>query len=848
MIATIDLENTYGSGVYSKRPVVIVRGSGASLWDAEGREYIDCTAGYGVANIGHGRPEIAAAIAAQAQRLITCPEIVYNDVRARLLERLAGLTPEGLSHIFLCNSGTEAVEGALKFARLATGRPGIVAALRSFHGRTMGALSTTWEPHYREPFAPLIPGVTHLRYNDLAAAEAAINEQTAAVIIELVQGEGGVHVASEEYVQGLARLCGERGALLIIDEVQTGFGRTGSLFACNHYDLRPDILCVAKSLAGGIPMGAVCLGPRVIESGRITKGIHGSSFGGNPLACASALATLDILEQEALAERAATLGARALERLRAWHTPLIREVRGRGLLLGIELSRRVQPYLEALLERGVLALQAGPNVIRLLPPLVITDEQLEHVLDVLEELLVRQATANPIPANPTTQTTHDQNVVASLADARPTTTPAGSTTATISTTPARSTPADRSNVVGSPSFRGAAGDHKGPPNHPSPPSPLRVRDVPRTDAAPEVALLRNMLTIPSYSRQESALAHYLVEQAQEMGLYACIDDTGNLVASTHPAECGMSMWPIILLGHMDTVGGVIPVRLQDGALYGRGAVDAKGPLAAFLCAAARLASLEPSGFFAHPIVVIGAVEEEAATSRGAHVIVERYQPPACIIGEPSGSQAVTIGYKGRLLVEYCLKRPMSHSAGPQQSAGEVAVAFWNRIRDHAANWNRQYTANSTFAALTPSLRSINNSQDGLEERAQLCTGYRLPPGYDTTDLRTQLEHWADEDGAHLSFSGEEAAFQGTRTTPLARAFIAAIRATGGQPSFKRKTGTSDMNVVGPAWGPNIVAYGPGDARLDHTPQEHIHIAEYIHAINVLELVLRELALQEGTTP
>ncbi len=848
MIATIDLENMYSSGVYSKRPVVIVRGSGASLWDAGGREYIDCTAGYGIANIGHGRPEIAAAIAAQAQRLITCPEIVYNDVRARLLERLAGLTPEGLSHIFLCNSGAEAVEGALKFARLATGRPGIIAALRSFHGRTMGALSTTWEPHYREPFAPLVPGVTHLRFNDLAAAEAAINEQTAAVIIELVQGEGGVHVASEEYVHDLARLCGERGALLIVDEVQTGFGRTGRLFACNHYGLQPDILCLAKSLASGIPMGAVCLGPRVMESGRITKGIHGSSFGGNPLACAAALATLDILEQEALAERAATLGAHALERLRALRTPLIREVRGRGLLLGIELSQRVQPYLEALLERGILALQAGPNVIRLLPPLVITQEQLEHVLDVLEQVLVRQETAHPVLPNPATQTVHGQNAVASLADARPTTTPA------ISTTPARSTPADRSHVVESPTFRETAGDHKGLvkipvsflPNHSSPPSPLREGDCPRTDN--EVTLLRNMLTIPSYSRQESALAHYLVEQAQQMGLYAYIDDTGNLVASTHPAECGVSMQPVILLGHMDTVRGYIPVRLQDGALYGRGAVDAKGPLAAFLCASARLASLEPSGFLAHPVVVIGAVEEEAATSRGAHAIVERYQPAACIIGEPSGSQAVTIGYKGRLLVDYCVKRPMSHSAGPQQSAGEVAVAFWNRVHDHAANWNRQHEANSAFAALTPSLRSINNSQDGLEEQAQLCTGYRLPPGFDTTELRTQLERWAFEDGAHLSFSGSEAAFQATRTTPLARAFIAAIRATGGQPSFKRKTGTSDMNVVGPAWGPDIVAYGPGDSRLDHTPQEHIHIAEYIHAIDVLELVLRELALQGGTTP
>src|SRR5437868_3613958 len=370
MITTIDLENTYTSGVYSKRPVVMVRGSGATLWDDEGRAYIDCAAGHGVANIGHGRPEIAAAIAAQAQRLITCPEIVYNDVRARLLERLAHLTPEGLTHIFLCNSGAEAVEGALKFARISTGRSGIVATLRGFHGRTVGALSTTWEPHYRESFAPLVPEVSHIRYNDFEAAEAAINEQTAAVIIELVQGEGGVHVASEEYVSGLATLCRERGALLIVDEIQTGFGRTGRLFACNYYNLQPDILCLAKSLAGGIPMGAVCLGPRVIESGRLVPGVHGSTFGGNPLACAAALTALDILEREALPERAATLGTWALDRLSklSTHSSIMREVRGRGLLIGIELSRRVQPYLEALLERGILALPGGPNVIRLLPP------------------------------------------------------------------------------------------------------------------------------------------------------------------------------------------------------------------------------------------------------------------------------------------------------------------------------------------------------------------------------------------------------------------------------------------------------------------------------------------------
>lgn len=773
MNATIEIENTYTSGVYSKRPIAIVRGSGALVWDVEGREYIDCTAGYGVANIGHARPEIAASIAAQAQRLITCPEIFYNDVRARLLERLVNLLPDGLARIFLCNSGAEAVEGALKFARIATGRTGIIATFRGFHGRTMGALSTTWESHYREPFSPLLPGVSHIRYNDLAAADAAINEETAAVIVELVQGEGGVHVACEEYIHGLTSLCRERGALLIVDEVQTGFGRTGRLFASQHYDLQPDILCLAKSLAGGVPMGAICLGQRVMESGRITRGIHGSSFGGNPLACAAALATLDILERESLPERSAALGEYALERLGELHNPLIREVRGKGLLLGIELKRRVQLYLEALCERGVLALQAGSNVIRLLPPLVISEEQLERVLDVVEEVLLEEA-------------------------------PNGLTSARGATT------------------------------------------YPENNQNGEVSLLRNMLTIPSYSRQESVLAHYLVEQAQLLGLHSYVDDEGNWIASTHPRETHAGSQPIILLGHMDTVRGYIPVRLQDGVLHGRGAVDAKGPLAAFLCAAGRLARFAHADFFQHPIVVIGAVEEESASSRGARAVVDRYQPYACVIGEPSGSRAVTIGYKGRLLLEYCVSRPAHHSAGSQQNGNEVAVTFWNRVCQHAAEWNKQYAANSTFAALMPSLRSISSNQDGLEDQALLRIGFRLPPGYDTAALRTQLEQWANQDEAYISFSGEEMAFQTTRTIPVSRAFISAIRATGGQPVFKHKTGTSDMNVVGPTWEQNIVAYGPGDSRLDHTPQEHIHIAEYIQAIDVLELVLKELALQRET--
>jgi predicted acetylornithine/succinylornithine family transaminase/N-acetyl-ornithine/N-acetyl-lysine deacetylase len=761
MTAIIEQENTYTSGVYSKRPVAIVRGSGALLWDAIGREYIDCMAGHGVANIGHARPEIAEALAAQAQRLITCSEALYNDTRAQLLERLAGIIPQENTRIFLCNSGTEAVEGAFKFARLVTGRTNIVATLRGFHGRSMGALSATWEPHYREPFAPLLPGVSHIRYNNLASADEAINEQTAAVIIELVQGEGGVHVATQEFVQGLAALCRERGALLIVDEIQTGFGRTGRLFASEHYGIEPDILCLAKALAGGLPIGAICLGTRVIESGRISRGVHGSTFGGNPLVSAAALATLNVIEHENLVERAERLGQYARERLLAIRSPLIREVRGRGLLIGVELAKRVQSYLEALAERGVLALPAGANVLRLLPPLVITDEQLARALDIVEEVLTG----------------------------------------------------------------GRPGD--------------RATKEAQNQIDTDVNILRTMVTIPSYSGQESTLARYLVEQARLRGLHAHIDEVGNFIASTHADATDAQ--PVVLLGHMDTVRGNVPVRLEDGLLYGRGTVDAKGPLAAFLCATTRIAQ---AGGLKRPVVVIGAVEEEAATSRGARGAIQRYQPLACVIGEPSGSQSITIGYKGRLLINGHVTRPLSHSAGPGQSSNEDAVAFWERVRQHAAEWNRQHAANSPFPSLMPSLRSINSEQDGLEERTHFVIGYRLPPNFESAELQERLQRWAYEDDIALTFYGEEQAFQSTRTTPLARAFIAAIRATGEQPGFKYKTGTSDMNVVGPSWGPNIVAYGPGDSRLDHTPEEHIRITEYHHAIDVLEQVLRQLACEE----
>lgn len=382
----IALEDRYDSGFYPKRGVVIVRGEGALLWDAQGREYIDCVAGHGVAIVGHCNPAVVKAIQEQATRLITCPQIFYNDMRARLLERLVHIAPEGLGRAFLCNSGTEAVEGALKLARLATGRPGIVAAMKSFHGRTFGALSATWEPRYREPFEPLMPGFRHVPYNNLDALAQAVGEDTAAVILEVVQGEGGVNPGDPAYLQSAQALCRERGALFILDEVQTGFGRTGTLFACQRYGLQPDLMTVAKGIAGGVPMGAVLIGERAAAG--IKPSLHGSTFGGNPLACAAALAAIDYIVEKDLPAQAARKGEWLLSRLKGIPSRLIREVRGLGLMIGIELRQRVTPYLKALMEEeGVLALPAGSTVLRLLPPLVITEEQLERVARAVEKVL-----------------------------------------------------------------------------------------------------------------------------------------------------------------------------------------------------------------------------------------------------------------------------------------------------------------------------------------------------------------------------------------------------------------------------------------------------------------------------
>jgi len=377
------IENKHTAGTYTKQTLAIVRGQGASLFAADGTEYLDCSSGHGVANLGHAHPKIAEALYKQAATLITLFESFPNDQRALLMQKITALV-DGLDRVFFCNSGTEAVEAAIKFSRLSTGRKNIIAAMRAFHGRTYGSLSATFNKKYRKGFEPLVPGFSHVPYNNMDALDKAVTGETAAVILELVQGEGGVHCANEEYIQAVRRICDERGALFIADEIQTGFGRTGKMFAIQHFGETPDLLTCAKSMAGGIPMGAVLMGKAVRN---ITPGVHGTTFGGNPLSCAAANTALAIMEDENLPGQADAKGKYLIEKLENIKSSNIREVRGLGLMIGIEMKQKVAPYIKLLRDKKIIVLNAGMTVIRLMPPLVISYEQLDHLTNVLTEVL-----------------------------------------------------------------------------------------------------------------------------------------------------------------------------------------------------------------------------------------------------------------------------------------------------------------------------------------------------------------------------------------------------------------------------------------------------------------------------
>ncbi len=362
----------------------IVRGEGAALWDAAGRRFVDLGATHGVGNLGASHPEVVAAIRRQAGELLYLGTGFDVPVRREFLARLTALLPPSLDRVFLSNSGTEAVEAAIKFARAATGRPKVVAALRGFHGRTLGALSATARKEFRDGFEPLVPGFVHVPFNDPAALRAAVDESTALVLLEPVQGEGGVHPATRDFLEAARARTLETGSLLGFDEVQTGLGRTGRLFAFERWGIVPDLLTLAKSLAGGVPIGAT-VATEAVETR--FRGSHHSTFGGAPLACAAGVAALEVTVRERLAERAERLGRAALDRLAHLPTERVREVRGVGLMIGIELRERAAPYLARLEERGFLAIPAGPAVIRLLPPLVIGEDDLAAGLEAVERVL-----------------------------------------------------------------------------------------------------------------------------------------------------------------------------------------------------------------------------------------------------------------------------------------------------------------------------------------------------------------------------------------------------------------------------------------------------------------------------
>ena len=377
-------EDRFTSGAYAKRKVALVRGRAEFVYDADGKEYIDCISGHGSSNLGHCHPRVVEAVKMQSGNMLNCPESVYNDRRAELEEKLVSISPRGIGRVFLTNSGTEAVEGAMKLSRSATGKKDFVAMIGAFHGRSMGALSLTWNRKFREPFEPLIPGVKRARYGDAGSMEGAIDGNTAAVFLEPILGETGVRIPPPGYLKEVRELCDRKDALMVLDEIQTGFGRTGLMFECMREGVVPDVMCVAKSIAGGLPMGAVLMR----EGIAFRPKEHGSTFGGNPLVCAAASAAIDALRDERLVERSASEGEYLLRKLKELEgVGKAREARGRGLMIAVELADAPGRYINDAAERGLLTFPGGETAIRVYPPLVVQRKSCDRIREILGEVL-----------------------------------------------------------------------------------------------------------------------------------------------------------------------------------------------------------------------------------------------------------------------------------------------------------------------------------------------------------------------------------------------------------------------------------------------------------------------------
>ena len=380
-------EDQFMGNLYQRFPVTIEKGVGAHVWDIDDKEYIDCMGGYGVALVGHQNQRVNNAIKEQVDKIITVHSSLYNKTREEFLKTLIGLAPKGLTQVHLNNSGAEAIEAAMKFARKFTGKKGMVAMKGSYHGKSFGALSLTFNPKYRKAFQPLVEKVSFASFGDIESLRSVIDEDTAFVILEPIQGESGIIAAPEGFLQEVRKLCDEKGILLIFDEIQAGLGRTGRLWACDHWSTAPDILCLAKGIAGGVPMGATLVRPDILAS--INKGEHSSTFGGNPISCAAGTAALKALTEDGLIENSEKMGKifrEGLEKLKEKH-PIIREIRGKGLMIGIEMKFEVRDILMGLIKEGVLMLYSGRNILRILPPLVISEDDITKVLHALDSVL-----------------------------------------------------------------------------------------------------------------------------------------------------------------------------------------------------------------------------------------------------------------------------------------------------------------------------------------------------------------------------------------------------------------------------------------------------------------------------
>lgn len=387
MSSAEELEGRFGAPAFKKLPLTIVRGKGSLVWDADGKEYIDFMTGIGVALVGHCNDFVVSAIKEQADRLITLHGTFYNDVRAGFMERLVRAAPKGLGKALLTNSGTESVEAAIKLARRHTSRKKIVSMKGAFHGKTYGSLSATWSKKYRDPFGPLLEGFEFAEYGDPASLEQLVDADTAAVIAEPVQGESGIIVPPPDYFRQVREVCDRRGALLILDEIQSGLGRTGKMWASEHFGVVPDIMTVSKGLGGGIPVGAAVATDDVAAS--LKGGEHTSTFAGNPLACAAGSAVLDFIKQNDLPRQAQEKGEKmkaGLARIASGHR-LVKEVRGLGLMLAMQTRVDILSQLMSAEKQGVIFAYSGRETFRFLPSLVVEESQISKGLEVLERVI-----------------------------------------------------------------------------------------------------------------------------------------------------------------------------------------------------------------------------------------------------------------------------------------------------------------------------------------------------------------------------------------------------------------------------------------------------------------------------